>query len=228
MATYASGTAVIEIDQFEPGTPSGHPALVVLHGSGGAASYWMDQFAPFLKNFGVAVYAPHYFDKTGTQRATTELILDGRHFIGWLKGVQDGLEYIAGRPGVDPACIGVLGISLGAYLAVALGIEDRRIRAVVELSGGVPLGWEDRMRSDMAPTLILHGAQDRVVPVSEAHKLERLLKQRRLPYEIEIFPNENHWFSVPARLQLLMHVGAFLSRHLQPENERRGAVEGAA
>jgi dienelactone hydrolase len=61
MATYASGRAAIDIDQFEPYTGAPHPALLVLHGSGGAASYWMDQFAPALNRFGAAIYAPHYF-----------------------------------------------------------------------------------------------------------------------------------------------------------------------
>src|SRR4051794_14476114 len=194
MATYASGMAAIDIDQFEPHTDSPHPALLVLHGSGGAASYWMDQFGPALNKFGAAIYAPHYFDKTDTQWATTEIILDGRHFIAWLKAVQDALDYVAGRPNVDPGRIGVVGVSLGAYLAVALGIEERRIGAVVEISGGVPLGWEDRVHSGMAPVLMVHGEQDRTVPVSEVHKLEKLLKERQVKHETAIFPNETHWF----------------------------------
>src|SRR5437763_4540990 len=98
MATYTSGNAAIEIDQFEPQTSSLHAAILVLHGSGGAASYWLDQFAPALNKFGAAIYAPHYFDKTDTHRATTEMILDGRHFVAWLTAVQDALDYIAGRP----------------------------------------------------------------------------------------------------------------------------------
>jgi dienelactone hydrolase len=215
MGSYISGTATIHLDQFEPEGTAQHAALLVLHGSGGAASYWLDRFAPTLSRTGVALYAPHYFDKTGTQRATTEMILDGRHFIAWLTAVQDAVSYVASRPAVDPACIGILGISLGGYLAVALGIEDRRIRAVVELSGGVPLGWENRLDSRMATTLILHGAEDRIVPVSEAYKLQKLLKERHVPYEIEIFPHETHWFSSPAQFQLLLHCGDFLSRHLQ-------------
>src|SRR3954470_18676757 len=204
MATYASGMAAIDIDQFEPHTDSPHPALLVLHGSGGAASYWMDQFGPALNKFGAAIYAPHYFDKTETRWASTEIILDGRHFIAWLKAVQDALDYIAGRPRVDPGRIGVVGVSLGAYLAVALGIEERRIQAVVEISGGVPLGWEDRLRGEMGPGLFLHGERDQVVPVSEARKLEKLLKEHGVKHESAIFPDETHWFSMPARFQLLL------------------------
>lgn len=214
MHRYLSGTHPIQIDQFEPEVSHKCPALLVLHGSGGAASYWMDRFAPTLRDAGVAVYAPHYFDKTMTQQATKSMILDGRHFIAWLTAVQDAVAYVAGRPAVDSAHIGVLGVSLGGYLAVALGIEDKRIRCVVELSGGVPLGWEQRVPQGMPPTLVLHGAADDVVPVSEAHKLKALLEQHQVPHEFEIFPGETHWFAGAARTQLLLHCIGFLSRYL--------------
>lgn len=214
MARFTSGSTSIQMDQFEPETGEEHPALLVLHGSGGAASYWMDSFAPMLKQAGVAVYAPHYFEKTGTHRPTAEMILDGRHFPSWLSAVQDALHYIAERPCVDASRIGVAGISLGGYLAVALAMEAKRVRAVVEISGGVPIGWEHRMTGAYPPTLIAHGEADDVVPVAEAHKLRALLELHRVPHEVEIFPHQSHWFSGSTRLSLLLRCTSFLEAHL--------------
>ena len=140
MTTYHSGDRRIRIDQHEVPNARQSPALLLLHGSGGNVSLWLDRFAPTLLRFGVAAYAPHYFDKTETARATPELILDGKHFPAWLTAAQDAITYIASRPTVDARRIGVLGISLGGYLAMALAAQEKRIRAVVELSGGLPPG----------------------------------------------------------------------------------------
>jgi carboxymethylenebutenolidase len=84
MRTYRSGTAAVEMEQHEPGMSGAqadpYPGILVLHGSGGAGSYWLERFAPALARFGVAAYAPHYLQKTGSVRATPEMILDGKHF----------------------------------------------------------------------------------------------------------------------------------------------------
>jgi carboxymethylenebutenolidase len=214
MNSYDSEGSSIRIHVHEPDTAGRHPALLLLHGSGGSVSYWVDRFAPTLGNFGVASYAPHYFDKTGTQRATVETILDGKHFAAWLTAIRDAISYIAARPSVDPQRIGLLGISLGAYLGLALATEDSRIRAVVELSGGIPVGWEDRVTSAMPPVLIIHGMQDSVVPVSEAYKLQSLLERNHVAHQVEILPNESHWFSAAAQPRLLMTCASFLGRYL--------------
>jgi carboxymethylenebutenolidase len=209
-----SGASAIRIYEHETADTKPHPALMVLHGSGGAVSYWVDRFAPTLARLGVATYAPHYFDKTGTQRATAETILDGKHFAQWLEAIRDGFSYIADRPSVDAKRIAVLGISLGGYLAVALGAEDTRVRAVIEMSGGIAPEWEHRVTSAMHPVLIVHGMQDNVVPVSEAHKLEAVLKRHNVPYQMELLPGETHWFSAAAQPRILMACAGFLGRHL--------------
>jgi carboxymethylenebutenolidase len=214
MQSYESGTSAIRIYEHGPADGRPHPALLVLHGSGGSVSHWVDRFAPMLARLGVATYAPHYFDKTGTQRATPETILDGRHFTQWLTAIRDALSYIAGRPSVEPRRIAVLGISLGAYLALALAVEDARVRAVIEMSGGIPREWEDRVTSAMPPVLIVHGVQDDVVPISEAHKVKGLLERHKVPHQVELLANETHWFSAAAQPRVLMACAGFLGRHL--------------
>ena len=214
MDSYLSGSENIRLECFEPGGAGPHPALLIVHGSGGSASYWLNHFAPRWRAFGLGVYAPHYFDKTGTTRATAETILDGHHFPQWLRALEDAVTNLRARPDVDEQRIGVLGISLGGYLAVALGLTDTRLRLIIELSGGIPPGWENHVSADMAPTLVLHGAMDNVVPVSEAYKLGRLLADRDARYQLEILPQESHWISASATPGLLITCGKFLAKYL--------------
>ena len=217
MATYSSGSTSLRIDEHLPADGKRHSALVLLHGSGGNIGFWLDRLAPALASFGVALFGPHYFEKTGTTRATPELILDGRHVPAWISAAEDAIIHVAAHAAVDPARVAVLGVSLGGYLAMALAARsapDRRLKAVIELSGGLPPGFENHLSAATPPVLILHGAADTTVPVSEAHKLDRLLTERGVPHQTEIFPNETHWFSQSAQLKLLLTCGAFLRRHL--------------
>lgn len=180
--------------------------------------YWLSRLAPLLAGSGFAVYAPHYFDKTGTQWASAETILDGKHFPVWLAAARDAIGFAAARPKVDAGRVALIGISLGGYLAVAAGIEEAvekgRVRAVIELSGGLPTGWAERVSRKMAPVLLIHGEQDSVVPVSEARELQRVLAAHGVNHRMELFPGETHWFSQQAQARLLMLCSAFLSAHL--------------
>jgi len=214
MDSYQSGAEEIRIERYEPAGDGPRPALLIVHGSGGSASYWLSHFAPQLVLMGLSVHAPHYFDKTGTLRATAETILDGHHFPAWLRALEDAIGDLRAQPNVDAQRVAVLGISLGGYLAVALGINDPKLRLIIELSGGLPPSWENRVSAAMPPTLVLHGAMDNVVPVSEALKIERVLAEAKARYQIEIFPQENRWFSATVGPKLLMTCGAFMAKYL--------------
>ncbi len=215
---------MISIEPSEPVTAARHPALLVLHGAGGAVDFWFQRFAPLLAGAGIAAYAPHYFEKTRTSRPTREQITDGRHFPAWLGVLKDAVGYVAGRPGVDPGRIGVLGVSLGGYLAMALAVDDLRVRAAIEVSGGMPPEWAPRVSASMPPVLAVHGLADTVVPVSEAHALDRLLAERGIAHRMELLPGEGHWFSPAAVPRLLAATSSFLTEHLLPVKVKGAAV----
>jgi carboxymethylenebutenolidase len=70
---------------------------------------------------------------------------------------------------------------------------DTRVKAVVDFFGGMPAELSGFQR--MPPVLILHGEEDRVVPVTEATKLQRLLERAGTPYEIKLYPGAGHGFN---------------------------------
>src|SRR5579875_2848656 len=95
-----AGTRV-RLDAFEHSGAQPTPAIVLLHGSGGNVSFWTDRLAPHVKGAGVSLFAPHYFDRTETQRADFGTIMDGVHVPLWIDTLRATLEILAARPSVD-------------------------------------------------------------------------------------------------------------------------------
>jgi carboxymethylenebutenolidase len=188
---------------------------VLLHGAGGPSRYWVERFTPYLRQAGMAVYAPHFFDATGTERATKEMIRSPEWFCPWLAAVHDAVRAVAAEPQVDAARIALLGVSLGGFLTMGAVAEGAPVRAALEISGGMPVGWEEKLTPRTSPVLVLHGDADGVVPVSEAEHLRTLLQEHSVPHRVEILEGEGHWFSPQSLPQILWHCWSFLREHLR-------------
>lgn len=210
---FTSGGVHITVECFEPHGSGPYPAIVALHGSNG-----MSNGAPLVRALSLpvvhqnfAVYVPHYFERTGTERSDPQT--SRRYFLEWLQTAADAVGFASIQPAVDAERIGIIGISLGAFLGLSLATRDTRVGAVVDFFGGLPDAIGDTA-TRMAPTLILHGEADRIVSVDEAHKLERLLVKLGVAYEKKIYPNEGHVFSPFGALDAGARTIRFLQRHL--------------
>jgi carboxymethylenebutenolidase len=211
----------IRLQIYEPTpTTTKHPAIILLHGSGGNVARWAERFAPHLNRVGIALYAPHYFDRTHTGRASQTDISDGIHVPLWLGTLRATLAHITVRPNVDPKRIALVGVSLGAFLSLAFAAENSTaqtpipIRCLVDLSGGLIEPFASQATASFPPTLILHGDTDKVVSVNYARDLDKQLTTLNVPHELHILPHEDHWFSPVGALQLLAHLQSFLTKHL--------------
>ena len=210
---FESGGRSISCDVFAPNANHGtrFPAVIGLHGSGGGHATMADP-AALLAAQGFAVYVVHYFDRTGTTGMADKQTAV-RNFPAWGKTVWDSISHIAGRPEVDPDRIGLLGFSLGAYLALSVAAVDSRVKAVVDFFGGMPREMKLFIRR-MCPTLILHGDQDETVPVSEAYHVQQLLEKRSMPYEMQIYAGAAHGFTGETWQDARLRTLAFLQKYL--------------
>jgi dipeptidyl aminopeptidase/acylaminoacyl peptidase len=76
-----------------------------------------------------------------------------------------------------------------------------------------PIHRIDKIRS---PTLVLHGANDTNVPVIEAEQVVDNLKQRDVPVEYVLFPDEGHgWRKTPNRIRSTVEITRFFAKHLR-------------
>jgi dienelactone hydrolase len=219
--TLESGGKPIRLDAYLPDSDGKHPTVLALYGSGGGVE-GMGGPASMLAAQGFAVFVLHYFDRTGTTQATDKATIV-RNFPAWGKTVWDTISHIDQHPQVDNKRIGLLGFSLGAYLALSVASVDPRVKAVVEFFGGFPKEMKFFMRR-LCPVLILHGAADATIPVQEAYDLQALLEKKELPYAIKIYPGAGHGFEGEVWRDAGLRALQFLQKYL---SRASGEVESA-
>jgi len=83
-----------------------------------------------------------------------------------------------------------------------------------------PLGKLDRIKAAM---MVQHGANDTNVPVVEAEQVVNSLKQRGVPVEYILFPDEGHgWRKTPNRVRSTVALVEFFSKYLNSNNAAAG------
>jgi len=130
------------VAQFvHPATPGRHPALIILGGSEGGSESVRRLAEPFARQ-GYAVLALSYFRAPGLPQNLDQVPLE--YFAR-------GLHWLAARAEVDPARIGIYGISKGGEAALLVASRNPAIRAVaagvpshVAWQGVIPPAWDDR------------------------------------------------------------------------------------
>lgn len=209
---FKSGGKTIAVETFQAASSSPRPALLMLHGADGLA--YNSQYREGARGVAAAgyhVHLVHYLDRTGEKRASFSTLF--QNFSAWMDTVQDGLAFAAGRPESDASRVGIIGISLGAALGLAVASADKRVKALVNYFGPLPQGAIGR-GSRLPPTLVLHGAADPIVPVANAHAIEALLRQQNVPHEVKVYPGQGHGFRGEAHHDATRRALAFLQRHL--------------
>lgn len=165
-----------------------------------------------LADRGFTVFVPHYFESTGTTWAYPQEIRE--HHRRWLSVISETIDLAERQEFSDPNSIGIVGFSLGAYLGLTLAAQQPRVRAVVDYFGGIPDEVVAEMKHCPA-ALILHGDRDPVVPVTEAFKLESLLKSRHAEHEMKIYKGAGHGFRGLDMLDAAQRSYFFLKKHLK-------------
>src|SRR5262245_19850735 len=156
-------------------------------------------------------------------------------FTAWLDTVRGAVADTRLHARVDPERIGLVGFSLGGFLATSAAVQTSlKVRCVVELFGGLPRRLADQA-SHMPPALIVHGDRDEVVPVREADALRELLKERRRGFEVKVYSGVGHGFVTPRGSLALVPAAdaarrtlSFLARHLSQERPVQAAPTARA
>ncbi len=111
---------------------------------------------------------------------------------GDLVETLDGvLEAVIAELAVDPRCVLLTGIGMGAFGAWRLAAEHpERFTTLVPIAGGGDPSWARRLR--WIPTWAFHGAADDVVPPDRTVDMVRALTAVKAPVRLTIYPDVGH------------------------------------
>jgi len=202
-------------------------------------AYGMSQY---LASRGVIALSLNYRSGTGYGMEFREALNYGATGNSEFRDVLAAAEYLKNRKDVDANKISVWGGSYGGYLtAHSLAQASDTFVAGVDIHGvhdwndGIkifvphfdkqnapidsaiadrasPFNHLDTWRS---PVLVIHGDDDRNVYFSQTSRLVRKLRERNVPVEQLVFPDELHGFLLHKTwLQTYNETAGFLLRHL--------------
>lgn len=236
----------LTMDLYQPKSGSGNGAAILFMVSGGWRSNWVPPekglplFTPLVEK-GFKVFAVRH--GSSPKFNIPEIVEDVRLALRFVRSS-------AGKFGVDAGRLGVYGGSAGGHLSLMLGtaaVANERVAAVVAYFPPTDLRkWvsEDpnanrsypalrfspekagdysplvQVSPDDAPTLLIHGDKDPLVPLSHSEQILAAFKEKNVPTELLVIPGGGHGFKgdddVRARHAMIAWFEKYLASPVKP------------
>jgi dienelactone hydrolase len=206
--SFSSGGRSVPLEVFLPESTGKHPAVLLLHGTFGLLPEYRADIVPFaeaLVKSDISVTMPHYLRSTDTDPGMGVVELIPTHLPMWKNVCIDAFAFTAKDSRFDADHLGAIGFSLGGHLALSVAMAPplgTKMRCVVDFFGPTLKPPLADKYSELPPILILHGTEDRLVPLSESNhlamQLERVGKKKDRDYFFEEYKGEGHGFKEPA------------------------------
>jgi len=166
------------------------PGVLLLHGYSSHKEQMADTLGRVLLRHGVASLAidlPLHGERRGgvDMQAMRNPMALASAWRAAQAEARTALGYLGARAEIDPACLAIVGYSMGSFLGVLVAAQERKVRALVLAAGGdLPDGTPferlvrtlaDPLRAvrklDGRPLLMVHGKRDRTVTPAQAQRL---------------------------------------------------------
>ena len=198
--------------------------VLVLHGARGVelrrSAY--ERYAGALTSAGLDAYLVRYMTADDRQvfgPASTQenrVAYETQRFDGWAKRISSVVTAILARPD-SSGHVGLLGFSLGGYIAADAGARDERIAALAVMYGAMPEAMVSKVKR-MPPLLEIHGEADHNVPLAKGKELVKLARAAGAPAEQVTYPGRPHGFDFsdtdPMTADAVARVVRFFQAHL--------------
>jgi carboxymethylenebutenolidase len=184
------------IDGFlaRPKAEGKFPAVVVIAGNRITEEYIPNTCAA-LAVAGFIGLAPNIFHPLTPEVRTREEMqktLANHTDLDVLEDIEAGIDHLRAQPFVKAGGFGAVGFCFGGRIAMLLGARSRVIDAVVPFHPG-PVTADEISR--LAAAVQVHsGTADRAVSVDQIRNLEKMLKGKSSPVEINLYEGADHGF----------------------------------
>lgn len=200
------------------------PSVILLHGTRGfelkLSAY--ERYANALTAEGIDAYFVHFYTSADSEKLKAlnskedREAYDMERYVAWAERVSSVITTILERNDSSNR-IGLLGFSLGGFVAAATAALDGRVAALAVLYGGMPSKIVPQVKH-MPPVIELHGEADRNVPLATGEALVALTKVVGAPAEQVTYPGKGHGFDFvdndPATINAVDRVAHFFGVQL--------------
>lgn len=175
------------------------PVVMVIHDWNGIGDYEKRR-VQMLAERGYAAFAADLYGQGNrpsnpeeSQAASNELYSDRPTMR---KRLMAGLAEAQSMAGVDPDRVVAMGYCFGGAAVLEMARAGADIDGFVSFHGGLATPAGQDYSETLAPILILHGGNDPVAPMSEVAALADELNTANVKYDMEIYGNVLHSFTV--------------------------------
>lgn len=198
------------------------PAVLIVHAWRGHGEFVQEQ-ARRLAEQGYLAFALDMYGKGVYAKDNREAAALAGRFYGdralMLARTRAGLEWMKQHPAADASRVGAMGYCFGGTVVLQLARDGEDLAGVVSFHGGLSFETEPTEGSVKAEVLVLHGADDPLVPPADVLAFWTSMQAAKAKYQIRVFSGAVHAFTDkaagddPSRGAAYDHAAAVRSWH---------------
>lgn len=192
----ASGGVLVE--PFGDCSNATCPAVLILSGSKGFGAPVYGQIGQTFRAAGLNAYLVHALSPADLDAiatagsATARVAYYAKQLPVWTSSVRAVASYLEAQKRHDGK-VGVLGISLGAQIALVASVGRTDTDALVLVDGGFPNGYSHPIRA-LPPLHLIWGSADQTFPLSIGEELKRTARQLGGIATLDVYDGGAHDF----------------------------------
>jgi len=203
--TFDSRGKPIRAALYTPARPTG-VAVVFMHGSGGIGPACLTLAEAFATE-GFKVMVPAYHDAAADDGVRPEPVMDAWRAVG-----SDAVDWMIAS-GIERRRVGIMGYSLGSYVAVDGALGNSRAAAAIAVAGGWDV-YVPRPPRRRIPVLVIQSGNDTHVSPESTRRWVEFLRLADVPVRLQVVRGAGHLYTPAQWAEVQRLASDFLQRTL--------------